>query len=54
VANVTRDDVTELIELAAAIPIRTRTTIHGLDDVNQALADLAAGRVSGAAVVQMS
>ena len=44
----------ELIELAAAIPIRTRTDVYELADVNRALADLAVGRVSGAAVLQIA
>ena len=53
VANVTRADVAELIELAASIPIETRTTTYPLDAANRALADLAAGRISGAAVLAM-
>lgn len=52
VANVTRNDVAELIELAASIPIRTRTAVYDLADVNTALADLSAGDVSGAAVIR--
>lgn len=51
VANVTRADVSELLELAAALPITTQTSVYPLTDANQALADLAAGRVSGAAVL---
>lgn len=53
VANVTRDDVAELVRLAASIPIRTHVEEIALDDVNDALARLAAGRISGAAVVRM-
>jgi propanol-preferring alcohol dehydrogenase len=54
VANVTRDDVADLIELAATIPILTATQEYRLDAVNEALADLGAGRVSGAAVLRMA
>ena len=53
VANVTRADVSELIELAATIPIRTRTEIFPLVEAGTALARLAAGDVSGAAVLTM-
>lgn len=51
VANVTRDDVAELIHLAATIPIETRIDRYPFEAANDALADLAAGRVSGAAVL---
>jgi alcohol dehydrogenase, propanol-preferring len=51
VANVTRRDVTELLALAARIPIRTQVDAFALDDVNEALARLSGGGVSGAAVV---
>jgi propanol-preferring alcohol dehydrogenase len=53
VANVTRADVTDLIDLAAAIPIRTRVEQFALADVNDALERLSSGRISGAAVVRM-
>ncbi len=51
VANVTRSDVRELIDLAAAIPIRTTVQRYSLEHANSALDDLQSGRVSGAAVV---
>jgi propanol-preferring alcohol dehydrogenase len=51
VANVTRRDVAELLELAAAIPIRTEYELFPLGQANEALARLAAGRISGAAVL---
>ncbi|HEY6531716.1 MAG TPA: zinc-dependent alcohol dehydrogenase family protein [Acidimicrobiales bacterium] len=53
VANVTRDDVRELLELAASIPIRTRTEVVALDDANDALRRLAAGDVSGSFVLEV-
>ena len=51
VANVTRADVADLIGLAAEIPIRTTVQRFGLDRAGEALVDLAAGRISGAAVL---
>lgn len=53
VANVTRSDVRELLELAPQIPIVTQTDLYPLARVNEALRDLAAGRVRGAAVLQI-
>ena len=53
VANFTREDAREFLALAAAIPIRTETAVYPLEAANEALADLAAGRVSGAAVLRM-
>ena len=49
----TRRDGEELLALAAAIPIRTTTTPYPLDQASTALADLAHGRVAGAAVLRV-
>jgi propanol-preferring alcohol dehydrogenase len=54
VANVTRADVTELLDLAAAIPIRTDVEAFDLTDANVALQRLAGGDISGAAVLQVA
>ncbi len=51
VANFTRNDAIEFIELAASIPIRTEYEVHALGDANGALACLAGGQVGGAAVL---
>ncbi len=51
VANLTRQDGYELLELAQRIPIRTTVTTYPLDQSEQALADLRAGRFEGTAVV---
>jgi len=51
VANLTRQDGYELLELAPKVPIRTTVTTYGLDQTEQALADLRAGRFEGTAVV---
>ncbi|MCP4663238.1 MAG: zinc-dependent alcohol dehydrogenase family protein [bacterium] len=51
VANFTRQDAQEFLDLAAAIPIRTATEEHPLGEANEALCRLAAGEVAGAAVL---
>lgn len=51
VANFTRRDAREFLDLAAAIPIRTASEVHPLHDANLALQRLKDGHVSGAAVL---
>lgn len=51
VANYTRDDARELLALAAEIPLVTRRSLYRFSEANQALVDLQAGRVEGAAVL---
>lgn len=51
VANLTRVDAQEFLTLAGEIPIRTHVREYALSDANQALDDLRAGRLSGAAVL---
>jgi propanol-preferring alcohol dehydrogenase len=51
VANLTRLDGTEFLELAPRVPVRTKVTTYPLAATNEALADLRAGRFTGAAVV---
>ena len=51
VANVTRADAVEFLELAAAIPIVTSVRSYPLTDANRALADLAAGTIGAGAAV---
>ena len=53
VANVTRADVCEFLELAAAIPVRTRTEVLPLGEAGTALRRLAAGDVSGSFVLRV-
>ena len=53
VANLTREDAREFLALAAEIPIGTETEVYPLEDAYLALADLAAGRVAGAAVLRI-
>jgi propanol-preferring alcohol dehydrogenase len=51
VANLTRRDGTEFLELAPQVPIRTSVTVYDLDHAEQALDDLRAGRFEGTAVI---
>ncbi|HEY2216004.1 MAG TPA: zinc-dependent alcohol dehydrogenase family protein [Solirubrobacteraceae bacterium] len=51
VANLTRDDAREFLPLAPQVPVRTRVTKYPLERANEALADLRAGRFTGAAVL---
>jgi len=53
VANVTRRDAAEFMELAASIPIRTAADLFPLEAGNEALQALAAGSTRGAAVLTM-
>jgi len=41
----------EFLTVAAVLAIRTHVTVYPLADANQALDDLRAGRLSGAAVL---
>jgi propanol-preferring alcohol dehydrogenase len=52
VANLTRADAQSFLSIAARGFIRTETTPYPLRDANQALSDLRAGRLSGAAVLR--
>jgi len=51
VANLTRADAREFLDVAARVPLRVETTTYPLDRANEALADLRAGRLQGAAVL---
>jgi len=51
VANLTRRDGEEFMELARRIPIRTETQTFPLDQANEALGKLRSGNLTGAAVL---
>jgi propanol-preferring alcohol dehydrogenase len=51
VAHLTRRDGDELLALAPRVPVRTEVRPYPLEAANEALADLRAGRVRGAAVL---
>lgn len=51
VANLTRRDGENFLQLAPRIPIKTQVTTYKLEEANQALDDLRHGRFTGAAVI---
>jgi propanol-preferring alcohol dehydrogenase len=51
VANLTRTDAAEMLDLAPRVGVRTRVSTYGLTDAGTALEDLRAGRFTGAAVI---
>jgi propanol-preferring alcohol dehydrogenase len=51
VANLTRRDGSEFMEVAPRVPVRTQATAYPLGDADHALDDLRGGRVRGAAVL---
>ena len=53
VANLTRRDATEFLELAGRVPLRIQITRWPLEQANQALAALREGRLVGAAVLMI-
>ncbi|HMY04597.1 MAG TPA: hypothetical protein PKA48_14635, partial [Candidatus Obscuribacter sp.] len=53
VANLTRQDAIEFLEIAGRIPVRTKVNLYPLQEANQALSDLKHGRFHGAAVLTM-
>jgi propanol-preferring alcohol dehydrogenase len=53
VANVTRRDVAEFLELAARIPIKPEVQEYPLEDANQALLELKQRRIRGAKVLRL-
>ncbi|BCQ28987.1 zinc-dependent alcohol dehydrogenase family protein (plasmid) [Caballeronia sp. NK8] len=54
VANLTRADGVEFMQLAADIPLRLQTQIYSLAEANEALTDLRKGHVVGAAVLRVA
>ncbi len=51
VANLTRQDGEEFLEIAPQVPVRVAVTPYPLEDANQALDDLRSGKLDGAAVL---
>ncbi|MEW6334271.1 MAG: zinc-dependent alcohol dehydrogenase family protein [Thermodesulfobacteriota bacterium] len=54
VANVTRRDITEFLDLAAGIPLRPEVEEYPLADANRALAELKSGHTRGAKVLRIA
>jgi propanol-preferring alcohol dehydrogenase len=53
VANLTRADAHEFLQLAPQVPIRTTVQEFALEDAEEALDRLRAGRIEGAAVLRV-
>jgi propanol-preferring alcohol dehydrogenase len=51
VANLTRADGRDFLQLAPHVPVQTRVSTYALEAANEALDDLRAGRFTGAAVI---
>jgi alcohol dehydrogenase, propanol-preferring len=51
VANLTRKDAAEFMQLAPKVPVRTTTQLFRLEQANDALSDLRSGKLQGAAVL---
>lgn len=54
VANVTRRDIAECLELAAAIPIRPEVRQYRLEEANRALVELKTQKIRGAKVLTLA
>jgi propanol-preferring alcohol dehydrogenase len=54
VANLTRRDGEEFLEIAARVPVKTHVQLYRLDQANDALSDLRGGKIEGAAVLVMA
>ena len=52
VANLTRRDGEEFLDLAPRVPVRTKVQVYPLAQANQALADLRSGSITGAGVLE--
>lgn len=53
VANLTRRDGIEFMELVPRVPVHSEVTVYGLSELPRALEDLRASRLSGSAVVRL-
>jgi propanol-preferring alcohol dehydrogenase len=53
VANLTRRDGEELLDIAPKVPVKTEVTVYPLEKANDALNDLRSGNLHGAAVLEM-
>jgi len=51
VANLTRKDGEEFLDIAPKVPIKTEATKYPLEKLNEALDDLREGRITGSAVI---
>ena len=54
VANVTSDDISTFLEIAAEASIKPDVELYSLEDANRALQALRAGNIRGAKVLSMT
>jgi alcohol dehydrogenase, propanol-preferring len=54
VANSTRQDVVDFLQIAAEVPVKTEIELFPLNQANEALLRLKRGQINGAAVLQVS
>lgn len=54
VANITRQDIQEFLQLAASIPLQPEVQVFPLPKANQALMDMKEGKIRGAKVLRIS
>ncbi|HEX6666507.1 MAG TPA: zinc-dependent alcohol dehydrogenase family protein [Solirubrobacterales bacterium] len=54
VANLTRSDGEEFLELAPRVPVRTKVAVFPLAEANRALDEIRSGRLEGAAVLDVA
>jgi propanol-preferring alcohol dehydrogenase len=54
VANLTREDGVGFLRIAPQVPVRSEVTAYPLERANEALDDLRSGRLTGAAVLQVT
>jgi propanol-preferring alcohol dehydrogenase len=54
VANLTRRDGEEFLEIAPKVPVKTQVQVYPLEQANEALHDLRDGKIEGAAVLSMA
>ena len=52
-ANLTRKEGEEFLALAPKVPVKTTVQTYPLKKVNEALADLREGKLTGAAVIKL-
>jgi alcohol dehydrogenase, propanol-preferring len=54
VANLTRRDGDEFLDLAPRVPVQSEVSVYPLEEANQALSDIREGKLRGAAVLQIA
>lgn len=53
VANLTREDGEQLLEIAPKVPVKTQVTVFKLDQLNEAIEQFRLGKIKGTAVIKI-